>query len=344
MATLVEIINGTYNLYGVETSMAGQVFELVKPYTVGRNGGFIVVDGSSVSGFPQRNIRIRVGSPSDYVSMSDDEEDNNNGESVGTVAEAVTETDEQIKERLRNRFNILTEMTKAVKRGDVNAMIVSGAPGVGKSHGIEEVMHRYETLEMLGMEKKHEFVKGNMSAIGLYVKLYNMRGKDNVIIFDDCDGIFEDVLTLNILKAALDSKPKRTINWNTDSFKLRNEGVPDSFTFEGSAIFITNAKFSDVRSKKLKDHLAALESRCHYLDLTIDTHREKMLRIEQVIEDGMMTEYGFDDAMIEEVMEFVTEYKERFRELSLRTVVKLGDLVKAFPTTWRNTAQLTLMK
>ena len=337
MAMIVEIIKGTYTLYGVETSMAGQVFELVKPYTVGRNGGFIVVDGSSVDGFPQRNIRIRVESSSDYITISDDDEDNNSGGNVST------ETDEQIKERLRNRFRILTEMTKAVKRGDVNAMIVSGAPGVGKSHGIEEVMHRYETLEMLGMEKKHEFVKGNMSAIGLYVKLYNMRGKDNVIIFDDCDGIFEDVLTLNILKAALDSKPKRTINWNTDSFKLRNEDVPDSFTFEGSAIFITNAKFSDVRSKKLKDHLAALESRCHYLDLTIDTNREKMLRIEQVVEDGMMDQYGFTEEMTDQLMSYVTENKERFRELSLRTLVKLGDLFKAFPHTWQDTAQLTLM-
>ena len=330
--TTVEIINGTYNFNGVETSMAGQVFSLVKPYTVGRNGGFIVVDGRSVPGFPERNIRIRVESPEDYVT-SDSNRTHHNEES-----------DEQIKERLRTRFNILTDMTKAVKRGDVTAMIVSGAPGVGKSHGIEEVMHKYETLELLGMERKHEIVKGNMSAIGLYVKLYNLKEKDNVVIFDDCDSIFEDVLSLNILKAALDSKPKRTINWNTDSFKLRNEGVPDSFTFEGSAIFITNVKFSNVRSKKLQDHLAALESRCHYIDLTIDSNRDRILRIEQVIEDGMMDTYGFGDELIEQILEYVSNNQDRFRELSLRTVVKLADLIKAFPNAWQDTAQMTLMK
>lgn len=330
---IVKIVNGRYQLFGVDTDMAGTVFPLVKDFKVGKNGGYITVDATPVPGFPDRNIRIKVESPEDFEIVKNDEE---------SVIED-NETDEEIKNRLRNRFQILTDMTKAVKRGDVKAMIVSGAPGVGKSHGIEEVMQRYETLEMLGMERKHEVVKGNMSAIGLYVKLYNLRDKDNVVIFDDCDSIFEDVLSLNILKAALDSKPKRTINWNTDSFKLRNEDVPDTFQFQGSAIFITNVKFANVRSKKLKDHIEALESRCHYLDLTIDTNRDKLLRIKQVIEDGMMDQYGFDEEIIEEILEYVESNQDRFRELSLRTVVKIADLISAFPDRWQDVAQLTLL-
>jgi len=98
-------------------------------------------------------------------------------------------------------------------------------------------------------------------------------------VFDDCDSILQDELSLNILKAALDSKKTRKICWNTDSYKLRNEGVPDTFNFEGSAIFITNLKFENVKSKKLQDHLEAIQSRCHYLDLTLDTERDKLLRI-----------------------------------------------------------------
>ena len=328
----VEIVRGFYRFAGSEpTDLAGHQFPLVNEWRAGKNGGYIVVDSTGVNGFPDRNIRIRM-EPDGYRVIDSDE------------VQPIMETDEQIKDRMRTRFRILTDMTKAVKRGDVTAMIVSGAPGVGKSHGIEEVMHKYETLELLGMEKKHEFVKGNMSPIGLYVKLYNMREKDNVIIFDDCDSIFEDVLALNILKAALDSKPKRTINWNTDSFKLRNEGVPDSFTFEGSAIFITNVKFAHVKSKKLKDHLEALESRCHYIDLTIDSSRDRLLRIKQVVEDGMLDELGFSEDLIEQVIEYVENNAERFRELSLRTVVKLGDLIRAFPDTWADVAAMTLLK
>ena len=52
------------------------------------------------------------------------------------------ETDEQILGRLKERFDILSEMTKAVKRGDVRAMIISGPPGVGKSYGVERWLVR----------------------------------------------------------------------------------------------------------------------------------------------------------------------------------------------------------
>jgi hypothetical protein len=186
-------------------------------------------------------------------------------------------------------------------------------------------------------------IKGAMSAIGLYCKLYKMADKGKVVVFDDCDSIFNDELSLNILKAALDSKKTRTINWNTDSFKLRNEGVPDSFKFEASAIFITNLKFDKVKGK-LREHLEALESRCHYMDLTIDTDREKMLRIKQVTADGMLDAYALNDETKEEIMDFIDINKEKLRELSLRTVLKVADLAKAFPNKWEAMAENTVMK
>ena len=239
---------------------------------------------------------------------------------------------------------MLTDMTKAVKKGAVRAMIVSGPPGVGKSHGVEEVLDRYQMVETLGGAKKYEIVKGAMSAIGLYCKLYKYSARDNVIVFDDCDSVFDDTLSLNTLKAALDSKKTRTIHWNTDSFKLRNEGVPGSFKFEGSAIFITNLKFDQVKSKKLREHLNALESRCHYIDLTISTEREKMLRIRQVMEDGMLNEYRLSPEVETEVFDFVDMNKRRLRELSLRTVLKVADLAAAFPDRWEAMAENTVMK
>ncbi len=198
--------------------------------------------------------------------------------------------------------------------------------------------------EIGGTPSKYQVVKGAMSAIGLYCKLFNYADKDNVLVFDDCDSVFSDELSLNILKAALDSKKNRTIHWNTDSFKLRNEGVPDSFQFKGSAIFITNIKFDNVKSVKMREHLKALESRCHYIDLTIDTDREKMLRIKQIVKDGMLTEYNLPEDTVEEIVEFCEGNKNRLRELSLRTVLKVADLAKAFPTKWEAMAENTVMK
>jgi len=149
---------------------------------------------------------------------------------------------------------------------------------------------------------------------------------------------------LNILKAALDTSKKRMIHWNTDSHMLRKEGIPDSFEFKGGAIFITNIKFDHVRSKKLRDHLEALESRCHYLDLTIDTEREKILRIKQIVRDGMLDSYEFEDTGVEDVLNFVTDNAKRMRELSLRTVLKVADLRKSFPDRWQAVAEVTCMR
>jgi hypothetical protein len=238
-------------------------------------------------------------------------------------------------------------MTRATKKGNVRAMIVSGPPGVGKSFGVEKVLGKHDLLaDIAGNSKlkKYEVVKGAMSAIGLYAKLYQYADKDNVIVFDDCDSVLLDDLSLNILKAALDSKKTRRIHWNTDSYKLRNEGIPDSFEFKGSAIFITNIKFDNVKSKKLRDHLEALESRCHYIDLTIDSERDKMLRIKQIVSDGMLDEYELSTSTKDEIVDFIDINKKRLRELSLRTVLKVADLAKAFPDRWEAMAENTVMK
>jgi hypothetical protein len=258
------------------------------------------------------------------------------------------ETDAEIIERLRERFEILDDMTRAVKKGAVRAMIVSGAPGVGKSFGVEKVLGKHGLMADIANDeklKKYEIVKGAMSAIGLYSKLYEFSDSKNILVFDDCDSVLLDDLSLNILKAALDTSKKRTISWNTDSRLLRSEGVPNSFEFKGGAIFITNINFQNIKSKKLQDHLAALESRCHYIDLTIHTEREKMLRIKQIVADGMLNEYDFTEAQTTAIIEFIDANKKRLRELSLRTVLKTADLVRSFPgDKWQRVAQISLMK
>ena len=263
------------------------------------------------------------------------------------VKKVLKETDDQIKGRLRERFQVLEDMTRAVKKGQVRAMIVSGPPGVGKSFGVEAVLSKHDTMANIAGNdklKKYEVVKGAMSALGLYKKLFEFSGSKNILVFDDCDSVLLDDLSLNILKAALDSGKKRMIHWNTESHALNRDGIPDSFEFKGGAIFITNIKFDNVKSRKLRDHLEALESRCHYLDLTIDTDREKILRIRQIIEDGMLDEYEFGDEGREAVVNFIDENKGELRELSLRMVLKIADLKASFPDRWENVAKMTCMR
>ena len=360
MTAIVEVLEGVYKIRGQDTSLAGLRFELIEPFRKALDGtGYVTLDGATVEPagglpIPPRKIRVRCEGPASYNVISGTVPKQYVKEREGCMsleqdkvpdAAVANETDEEIVERTRARFAILSEMTKAVKNSTVRAMIVSGPPGVGKSFGVEEVLMRDDLFNTLGERKpKYEVVKGAMSAVGLYSKLYEYSGEKNVIVFDDCDSVLLDDLSLNILKAALDSSKKRTISWNTDSRLLRSEGIPDKFEFKGGAIFITNIKFENVRSKKLQDHLAALESRCHYIDLQMDTDREKVLRIKQIVGDGMLDSYEFEDCVKDEVVQFIEDNKHKLRELSLRTVLKVSDLRKSFPDNWKAMAEVTVMR
>ena len=340
---LIQFKQGTYKIRGADTSVEGMKFPLIEHFKQGKNGAYVTVDGAAQPGFPERSIRVRIESPQDYEIVDSNFDEVKQNALKASVKE--TETDEQIMDRIGRRFGILDEMTRAAKEGNIRAMIVSGPPGVGKSFGVEQQLEKDSIFDDVGgRSRRFEVVKGAMSAIGLYAKLYKYSDPKNVVVFDDCDSVLLDDLSLNILKAALDTSKKRYISWNTDSRLLRSEGIPDRFEFKGSAIFITNIKFENVRSKKLKDHLEALESRCHYVDLTIDTEREKMLRIKQIVRDGMLDDYTMPQERKDDVVEFISENSKRLRELSLRTVLKCADLAQSFPSNWRDYAATTVLR
>jgi len=335
--TQVLIRNGVYRNKPVHN----EVFELVKDFTAGAKGGFVTVDSKGFFG-PEFGIaRIRVDSMEDIEIQGADA----TTESIARIP-APEATDEEVMARIRERFEILDEMTKAAVAGDVRAMIVSGPPGVGKSYGVEKIVEAACLFDKIsGKRLRAEVVKGSATALGLYQTLYKYSDKNCVLVFDDCDSILLDDVALNLLKGALDSGKKRKISWLSDSSVLRREGVPDSFNFNGTVIFITNLKFDKMKSQKLRDHLDALQSRCHYLDLTLDTMRDKILRIKQIANDGQLfEEYEFDTETQEEIIDFMTHNATRFREMSLRMAIKIADLRKSFPLKWKAMAEVTCMK
>ena len=190
---------------------------------------------------------------------------------------------------------------------------------------------------------KYGTEKGAASAIGLYQLLYRYADPGSVLVLDDCDSILWDEVSLILLKAALDSSNKRMISWNTESSALRREGVPEKFEFCGSVIFITNLKFDSAKGK-IKDHLDAILSRCHYLDLTLDTMRDKMLRVKQIVKDGMLKKYNFSKEEEVGLVRYMEDNKEKLREVSLRMVTKIADLKKMSPTRWERLAENTCIK
>jgi hypothetical protein len=325
------------------TDVSGRVFQLVDQYRSGAKGGYVTVkNGGQFPGFPE-DIRVKVNTMSDYEFVA--EGDVAVPECIQVEA-ASQQTDEERMAEIAERFEILHEMTKAATAGDIRAMIVSGPPGVGKSFGVELEIEKATLLDQIaGRRLRAEVVKGSATAIGLYQALYKYSDPNCVIVFDDCDSILLDDVCLNLLKGALDSGKKRKISWLSDSRILRSEGIPDSFEFKGSVIFITNLKFDKLKSQKLKDHLDALQSRCHYLDLTLDTMRDKVLRIKQIARSGeLFADLELSDIAQDEIIGFMDTNKNRLREMSLRMAIKIAQLYKSFPTKWQALAQSTCMK
>ena len=338
MTGFVKIKSGTYR----NTKVENEVFPLVKHYTVGAKGGFITVDGTGQ--FGKDKVRVLVDNVTDFEFVHADEYTGVVNKAERAVVSTVT--DEQRISEIAERFEILDEMTKATLNGDIRAMIVSGPPGVGKSFTVERELERSALFDQIsGRRVKSTIVKGSATAIGLYKTLYEFSDSNCVIVFDDCDSILFDDVCLNLLKGALDSGKNRKISWLSESRVLKNEGIPNSFTFHGSVIFITNLKFDQVRSQKMKDHLEALQSRCHYLDLTLDTMRDKILRIKQIADTGVLfADYDFEQCVQDEIINFLNVNKNKMREMSLRMAIKVAELRKSFPLKWQALASTTCMK
>ena len=338
MENYVKIKKGSYRNAPIENA----IFPVVKPLTFGKKGPFVTVDGSSLMGEDATKIRVLVKSPLDVIPSTKEDY-----KALMPVAkeEVKKETPEEAMDRIKGRFAILDQMTDAVANGVVRGLIVSGPPGVGKSFGVETILDEYDAMTKLsGKPPRTEVVKGSMTPIGLYQTLFNNSNAGDILVFDDCDSILFDEVCLNMLKAVLDSGKKRYISWKAESQALRREGIPDRFEFKGGCIFITNVNFEGVRSKKIKDHLEALMSRCHYIDLGMDSIDDKFIRINQIVRDGMLKEYGFSKDFEKEIIDFMHENAERLREISLRMVLKIADLAKMNFDNWKGLARSTCMR
>ena len=252
------------------------------------------------------------------------------------------ETDEEVDTRISERFEVLEDITKSVISGVSRSLIVSGPAGLGKSFTIEKVLREWDP-----QEDNHVFIRGYAKATGLYKLLYQYRNPGQVIVFDDADSVFFDDIALNLLKAVADTTERRRVSWLSEATLIDEESaesIPRTFDFNGSIIFITNLDFDGAieRGSKLAPHLQAMMSRSHYVDLTMKTKQDYLVRIRQVVKQGLLSYLNWHEAG--EVMRFVEKNSETLRELSLRMVIKIANLRKANGDRWERVAKVTCIK
>jgi len=381
-----------------DQTIRGKEFELFRGLSMGQRGPFITVNGAGTTQdngkpFPARNFKVYVKDLSDFTVEDGDAFYNNDrnraifrsspdpalrnfihGENLIDQVEAAShaipasarepETDEQIRDRIAERFQILGNLTLDVARGNIKGLVVSGASGVGKSFEVEAALNRDSLIDKLSfnadatdqdsrrMTRERDFkpryniVKGYSTAPALYATLYDYSESRETLVFDDCDSVLGDETSLNLLKAALDTSGRRMISWRSNS--KNGSDAPNQFEFKGSVIFITNINFERIVEKgtaRLAPHLEAIMSRCLYLDLTIDNVREKLCRIDYVARDLRMLEKEFklEPVEVDEVLEWTHTHARRFRELSLRKIGQLASLRKG-QRDWRRIADITLLR
>jgi len=330
----VVIINGSYRNNPITNERA----KLIGEIKMGAKGWFANFELKSYG-----TIRVQLPSKNSVKFLSPAERVVE--EPIETADETVVEveeTDEQIIERIESRFAVLNQVTAGIADGNYRSLIVSGAPGIGKSAGINA------TLESKLGARGDEFdvVSGSIvSAYNLYQTLYDNR--DKVLVLDDCDSLLFDGNCVNLLKAALDSGDKpRMVSYKSDS--VLQLGLPVTFEFTGSIIFITNIDFQKIiekdRSAQAK-HLSALTDRSLYLDLTLHTRRDIWCRISSMVtRHNMLAKYKFTNKQITEMLDYMKEKEYHFRSFSLRTVVQLAQFMQTNPNNWRDMSEAFQMK
>jgi hypothetical protein len=264
-----------------------------------------------------------------------------NVDAIAALA-AVAETEDEIEARISERFDILESLTDSCISGNSRALIVSGPAGLGKSYTVEKKLEQWDPSG-----NNYAITKGYVRATGLVKLLYAYREEGQVLVFDDADAIFFDDISLNLLKAVCDTTERRVVSWLSEGRLLDEETgelVPRSFEFNGTVIFISNYDFDAMidRGHKLAPHLQAMVSRAHYLDLAMKSRRDYLVRIRQVVAQGLLDFLDIEEQA--DVLTFIEAYSESLRELSLRMALKIASIRKTNNSNWEKVSKVTCCK
>lgn len=244
--------------------------------------------------------------------------------------EELQQTDVQVVEGMDKKFNTLARMVHGVAMGALTALTVQGDKGLGKSHIVHNVLDTYDPSipggDLLPEERRRSIkrITGKVTPLQLFTTLQDYANKKSIVLFDDCDSVWNEPDALNILKAATDTKPRRIVTWASSSNS--RVGRDQSYLFEGSVIVVTNANPDNV-------HFRAFASRANKYRLRLSL-REKLLKIAQI------TYYAqeYDRQMAMEVCQFIYDHAHLLGDrLDLRTFVHCYRL-RTFDPDWQQLA------
>jgi hypothetical protein len=237
---------------------------------------------------------------------------------------------------INQRFGFVTDMVNMVAQGDQASVIICGPGGLGKSHtvmtalknkGFADITLVDEDEQEVNSKRAYTVIKGYSTAKGLYRALW--ENKDGVLVFDDCDSVLKDPVSVSLLKSALDSYSRRIITWRAD---FKDDELPNSFLFKGRVVFISNM------SSQAMDQAIITRSLC--VDLSMTTE-QKVERMQHLIGNAdFMPEY--DVRHKQEAMQLIATVQDTVKELSLRTLIQCTKIRKANSLNWAELAEYAI--
>ena len=237
---------------------------------------------------------------------------------------------------INQRFGFVRDMVKMLAKGDQASVVVTGPGGLGKSHTVSAALTEagftdLSTLDELEVgssvpANSYRVVKGYSTPKGLFRLLYENR--NSVLVFDDCDSVLKDPVSLNLLKGALDSYSRRIISWRAD---MRDEDLPNVFEFKGRVVFISNISSSSMDQ--------AIISRSLAVDLTMSS-KQKVERMRFLLtQPEFMPDYTM--AHKTDAMNLIDTLCDKVKDLSLRTLIQVTKIRKNGGD-WKNLAEYAI--
>ena len=239
---------------------------------------------------------------------------------------------------INERFGFVTDMVAMLAAGAQASVVVTGPGGLGKSFTVTKaltecgfkdisVLDDFAVGTILKSAKTFRVIKGYSTPKGLYRTLY--ENKDGVIVFDDCDSVLKDPVSLNLLKGALDSYSRRIISWRAD---IRDEDLPTSFEFKGRVVFISNLSSTQIDQ--------AIITRSMAVDLSMTT-KQKIERMRFIMQSNDFMP-GVDKQHKVDAITLVDLLQDKVKELSLRTLIQVTNIRANAGSNWRNLAEYTI--
>lgn len=197
-------------------------------------------------------------------------------------------------------FNKLDDNFDAFAKGGIRFMIVVGDGGLGKSWRAKKFCEGIKPI------------KCHAAPLGVYLKLYEY--KDDIILIDDLDEIYNDKIMVKMLKAATENEDRRLMSWVTMTGHLRDvdeedERVPREFYLTGPILLISNNwSLHTANLRALADRARLI----NFCPSPAEVHREVQI--------------WFKD---KEIIRFVEPFLPKLNRLSMRLYLKAKESKKA---------------